>query len=142
MIAKQVIKSQGAEAELKSAHTVLRRRGHQCVAAVYQCTKPIFTHLWIFITLQQLEVWILLSLTHANAQHHKHANSGPAGLRSLSPEVQNSEEQRVLSHYDQLIGCLNTHTQCHMQTHALQELREYRECHVAMVTGSDVTALN
>lgn len=50
------------------------------VAAVYQCTKPVWTRLRIFFTPQQL----CIHSTYTNV------NTGPAGLFPLSPEVQDS----------------------------------------------------
>lgn len=57
--------------------------------------------------------------TYNHTQIHKHVHSWPTGLLFLSPEVQDSEEQRVLSHCDQLIGLkLSKHTITHTDTHS------------------------
>lgn len=41
---------------------------------------------------------------------------------SMSPEVQDSEEQRVLSHFDQLIGLkLSNHTLSRTDTHSAED---------------------
>lgn len=45
-----------------------------------------------------------LAHTQTHTHLHKHAHGGPTGLLTLSPKVRVSEQQRVLSHCDQLIG--------------------------------------
>lgn len=50
---------------------------------------------------------------------HINTHGGPTGVLSLSPEVQDSEEQIVLSHCDQLIDLkLSKHTLTHPDTHS------------------------
>lgn len=59
------------------------------------------------------------ALSHKHTQIHKCVHSGPLGLFSQSPEDQDSEEQRVLSHCDQFIGLkLSKHTLSRVQRHS------------------------
>lgn len=79
-------------------------------------------------------------LTCEHTHFHKHAHSRAMGLPTQSPELQGSEEQRVLSHCDQLVGFkLSEHTILHKQTHSLHGCSS-SERYVAMVMWSDVTA--
>lgn len=111
-------------------------------AAVYQCTKPTITHLWIFITPQRLGG--MDSNSRARAATHAAADvSGvdprDSVVRPLRSRTQ--KEQRVLSHCDSLTppSCPKTrariaHTHRHVQMRARRELVVAGE-HVAMAMG-------
>lgn len=100
MIARQVLKSLEKGKELwKHTSTVLVRCVQQCGAAVLKCTKPTVAHLWIFITVQQLRVYI--SHTHTHRSTHRFPQTCPQWTHrdsSLCPHRFRSPRDRESCH--------------------------------------------
>lgn len=133
------MKYQGSEKETKNTRTL---SGCFCffsfgfrprAAAVYQCTEPILTHLWIFITPQRLGG--MDSSSPRGCTDMSGVDLRDSVVRPLRSRTQ--KEQRVLSQCDSLMppppapsSCLNTRARiAHTHHSAGARCRWRARCH-------------